>query len=248
MAGVISVGGLASGLDTNSIVDQLVALERRPITLLEQQIGTVQKTRTSFATLESKLGALRTAADRLNTVGEVLAGVASSSDERVVTAAAGTGASRGTLTLTVSQLAQGSVASATTGVAATTDAVATGPGTFSFQVGAGAVRSVDLTAGTTLDGLVSAINDLGAFGTAFPRHSYRAPGAYTVAVTVTDDHGGVGSAGRPGITPRSWSVDAACLTALPASFWPSRTAYSPIILAIVSPPRLRCRRDSVRTI
>src|SRR5439155_21667136 len=122
MAGVISVGGLATGLDTNKIIDQLVQLEHRPIDILEQQVTAVQATATSFGPLEAKLGALRAAADALNTVPEVLAGKASSSDESVATAAAGTGASRGSLTLTVAQLAQGSVAAATTGVTALTDA------------------------------------------------------------------------------------------------------------------------------
>jgi flagellar hook-associated protein 2 len=44
--------------------------------------------------------------------------------------------------------------------------VATGPGIFSFQVGAGAVQSVALTAATTLDQLVAAVNGLDAGVTA----------------------------------------------------------------------------------
>src|SRR6185295_13309956 len=100
MAGVINVGGLATGLDTNSIITQLVALERQPITLLQQQITDVQATQGSFNTLGAKLAALGKAADALNTVPEVLAGSASSSDEHVLGAVAGSGASRGTLSLT----------------------------------------------------------------------------------------------------------------------------------------------------
>lgn len=162
MAGTIQVGGLATGLDTNSIIDQLVKLEQRPVDLLSQQLDQVRASQTSFGTFGGKLGALRAAADALNTTAEVLVGKASSSNETVVTAAAGTGASRGTVTLAVTQLARGSVASATTGLPAASSTVATGAGTFAFQVGSGDVQSVDLTDTTTLEGLVGAINDLDA--------------------------------------------------------------------------------------
>jgi flagellar hook-associated protein 2 len=162
MPGTIQVGGLATGLDTNSIIDQLVKLEQRPVDLLSQQLDGVRASQASFGTFGGKLGALRAAADALNTTAEVLVGKASSSNETVVTAAAGTGASRGTVTLDVTQLARGSVASATTGLPAASSTVATGAGTFSFQVGSGDVQSVQLTDTTTLEGLVSAINDLDA--------------------------------------------------------------------------------------
>src|SRR5437763_1693898 len=68
-------------------------------------------------------------------------------------------------------------------------------------------------------------------------------GLPTASVVMTGS--GAGSAGRPGMTPRSCSVDAACLTALPASFWPSRTAYSPIILASPTWPDIRWRPFSI---
>ena len=34
----ITIGGIASGLDTNGIIDQLVALEQRPIQLLQLRV------------------------------------------------------------------------------------------------------------------------------------------------------------------------------------------------------------------
>jgi flagellar hook-associated protein 2 len=160
--GVIQVGGLATGLDTNNIIDQLVALEQRPITLLQQQQSDVAATQTSFGTLRTKLSALQSAADALNTLGEVLVGTAASSDPTVVTVAAGQGAARGTVTIDVSQLARGSVAGASTGVSSAGSTIATGDGVFSFQVGSGQVQSVNVTAGTTLQDLANAINGLGA--------------------------------------------------------------------------------------
>src|SRR5262245_43098032 len=99
MAGVIQVGGLATGLDTNKIIDQLVQLERRPIDLLQQQQASLEDSRDAFATFGGKLATLQGAAAALDTVDEVLAGKASSSNETAVTAVAGSGASRGSVSI-----------------------------------------------------------------------------------------------------------------------------------------------------
>jgi len=166
MAGLITVGGLATGLDTNSIIDQLVALEKRPVQLLGIEVQDVQATQTSINTLGSKLATLRSAAHALATTDGVLVRAATSSDTDVLAAAAGAGAQPGSVTLTATQLARGSVAGATVGVPAATSTVASGPGTFQFQVGSGTVQSVNVDATTTLQGLVSSINALDAGVTA----------------------------------------------------------------------------------
>src|SRR5262245_25897840 len=162
MAGVISVGGLATGLDTNSIIDKLVALERRPLDLLDKQIAAIQATKSSVASVQSKLATLRGAAQALGTTDGVLIRTAKSSDDSVVSAVAGAGAARGAIDITVSRLARGSVAGATVGVASATATVASGTGTFQFQVGSGAVQSVAVDGTTTLQGLADSINALGA--------------------------------------------------------------------------------------
>jgi flagellar hook-associated protein 2 len=164
--GVINVGGLATGLDTNKIIDQLVALEQRPVLLLQQEQTDVQSTRTSVATVNTKLATLKTASDALDTAVGVLVRKATSSDETVATAAAGSGAQRGSLTISVTRLASGSVAGGTVGVSSATHTVAAGTGTFQFQVGSGDVQSVAIDATTTLQDLAGAINDLGAGVTA----------------------------------------------------------------------------------
>jgi flagellar hook-associated protein 2 len=166
MAGVISVGGLATGLDTNSIIDKLVALERRPVDLLEQQIAAIQATKSSVSSVQSKLATLRGAAQALGTTDDVLIRTAKSSDESAVSAVAGAGAARGAVEITVGRLARGSVAGATVGVASATATVAGGAGTFEFQVGSGAVQSVAVDGTTTLQGLADSINALGAGVTA----------------------------------------------------------------------------------
>jgi flagellar hook-associated protein 2 len=158
MAGVIQVGGLATGLDTNKIIDQLVQLERRPIDLLQQQESDIQDSQTAFATFAGKLATLRSAAEALDTADDFLAGKASSSNDAAVSAVAGSGASRGTVTVDVTQLARGSVAGSSTGLASASATVATGDGVFKFQVGSGAVQTVAVSSTTTLADLVTAIN------------------------------------------------------------------------------------------
>ena len=166
MAGLITVGGLATGIDTNSIIDKLVALEKRPVALLGVEVQDVQATQTSINTLGGKLSTLRSAAHALGTTDGVLVRAATSSDTDVLAAAAGAGAQPGSVVLTITQLARGSVAGATVGVASATSTVASGPGTFQFQVGSGTVKSVNVDATTTLQGLATAINALDAGVTA----------------------------------------------------------------------------------
>jgi len=166
MAATITVGGLATGLDTNSIIDQLVKIEHQPVDLLTQQQSETQANQNSIATLGQKLAALKAAADALRTPDDVLVRQASSSDDNVVTAAAGGGAPRGTTTLTITQLAHGSVAGATIGLASTDALVAAGAGTFQFQSGSGDVQSIAVDGTTTLQQLVNAINDTKAGVTA----------------------------------------------------------------------------------
>ncbi len=166
MAGLISIGGLVTGLDTNTMIDSLVALERRPLDQLGKEIDAASVTKSALASLQAKFLAFKTAADGLKTAGGVLVRKASSSDSTVLSAAAGEGAQRGTATITVSQLARASVAGSTVGKTAATDTIAAGAGTFRFQVGSGDVQTVNIDGTTTLQDLANAINDLDAGVTA----------------------------------------------------------------------------------
>jgi flagellar hook-associated protein 2 len=162
MAGLISVGGLATGLDTNKIIEQLLALERRPVAALEADVQALKATQSAVTTVGSALTALRDAAEGLRTASGVLAHAATSSAEGVLTVAAGAGAAKGSLTMTVTQLARASTALGAVGVGSATATVATGAGQLQFQVGAGDVQTVDVDATTTLEGLAASINELDA--------------------------------------------------------------------------------------
>src|SRR5712691_10955640 len=101
----ITVGGLATGLDTNKIIDQLVALERRPIDLLETERSSAKAKELALQTFNTKVLAFLSAVDELRDANDVLLRKASSSNEDVVGATASAGATAGTTTITVGALA-----------------------------------------------------------------------------------------------------------------------------------------------
>lgn len=63
--GTLSSAGVGSGLDVNSIVSQLMALERRPLELLQQDKSKLDAQLSAFGRLQSSLGALGDAARKL---------------------------------------------------------------------------------------------------------------------------------------------------------------------------------------
>jgi flagellar hook-associated protein 2 len=65
MASGISFGGLASGLDTNSIVDQLMALERQPQNRLKLRQGQIDAHKSALNDVATRLKNLRIAAQDL---------------------------------------------------------------------------------------------------------------------------------------------------------------------------------------
>ena len=159
----ITIGGLATGLDTNSIVDQLVRLERRrSVDLLSIDQLDQQAKQSALATFGTKLADLMAAIDKLRDPANALARTATSSDSTVIGATAGSGALVGSTDITVSKLARNAIAVSANGLTSSTATVASGSGSFSFRIGTGETQTVAVDATTTLEGLASQINALGA--------------------------------------------------------------------------------------
>lgn len=59
MSGLITAGGLITGLDTNNLIAQLVAIDRQPITRVRQRITALETQRTAVRDLRSQLLTLR---------------------------------------------------------------------------------------------------------------------------------------------------------------------------------------------
>jgi len=101
----MSVGGLASGLDTNSIISQLTALEQAKVTREVKKQDTAKSTLEKFKELESKLLSLQTKAKGLELPKDFNMFKSSSNYEDYATVTGGEGATSGQYDLVVYQLA-----------------------------------------------------------------------------------------------------------------------------------------------
>lgn len=102
----LSSPGIGSGLNVTSIVRQLVALERRPIELLQAQASTIQTRLSSFGLLQSYATNVRDIADKLSKPDFWTATAATSSDSTAVAVTSTTTAAAGSYVVEVSQLAK----------------------------------------------------------------------------------------------------------------------------------------------
>src|SRR5437588_5576309 len=126
MASTSSVDGLVSGLDTTTIISQLMAIEKQPQDALKTKQSDANTMVAVYQALNTKFAALQSAAQTISRVADWKAMKASSSSTNV-TATATSAASTGALSFTVENLSRaGSVASTGT-VVSTSVVVANGP-------------------------------------------------------------------------------------------------------------------------
>ena len=113
MSSVNSISGLASGLDWTSLISQMMAVEREPETLLENQKATLSSQNTEWTTINTDLAAFQTSASTLSTLDDFNLYTANASATGTTTNvsnlasfAVGTNASPGSYSLTINSLAQ----------------------------------------------------------------------------------------------------------------------------------------------
>lgn len=112
----ISSPGIGSGLDVQSIVSQLVELERVPIKQLQTQAATLQTRLSLYGNIKSQISALGDAASKLSSSTVWKEVTASSSNSAAVSVIASAGTIAGNYSIEVQQLAraQSTVSSAVT--------------------------------------------------------------------------------------------------------------------------------------
>lgn len=154
---MISAPGIGSGLDVRSIVDQLMAIERRPLDQLESDKRGVEAQLSTLGQLKSSLTSFQSALSDLKTVNAFEVYKAESSDEAAFTATANSNAAIGLTDIQVMALAEahkmGSLAIAdtdTTTLGGTGDQITLTVNGNAFTVDAG---------GKTLSAIRDAIND-----------------------------------------------------------------------------------------
>lgn len=147
----ISSPGIGSNLDVNSIVTQLMQVERRPLTVLNTKEASYQAQLSAYGSLKGGLSAFQTAVRGLSDLSKYNAFKATSSDSAVASSSASSIAAAGSHSLNVSQLAQSQKLVAA-GQASATAAIGTGVSTtltFDFgTVSGGALTAYDPALGT----------------------------------------------------------------------------------------------------
>ncbi len=104
MSGITSTTGLISGIDTGALIQQLISIDSRPKTLIQQRIISLQAEQAAFIDLSGRLNSIKTAASSLRTSKKFESAAATSSNPDALTATAKAGASPASYTFVVDRL------------------------------------------------------------------------------------------------------------------------------------------------
>ncbi|MFA5984410.1 MAG: flagellar filament capping protein FliD [Methylococcaceae bacterium] len=159
MAGITTTTGLGSGIDINSLVQQLVTSEGQPqFNAINSRISAVQTKLSGLGSLSSALSTFQTAVQKLKSGDIFQANTATSSDETIAKVTAGTGSVSGAHTLEVQSLAK--VQNSITTAEFTDFKEVVGTGTLTFAVGSKTPFSITLdSSNNTLEKVRDAINN-----------------------------------------------------------------------------------------
>lgn len=151
----VAFSGLSSGLDTGSIVSQLVELKRAPIYRLEERKKGFQNQISALGTLKSKLLDFQSALQAIDSASEFSSLSATSADEDYLKVRASTDAAAGSYEIEILNLAEAQK-SASQGYDSVEDSV--GSGIISFTVN-GETTDLNLTGFNSLESLKDLINN-----------------------------------------------------------------------------------------
>jgi len=156
MAGTTAVSGLVSGMSTDTIITQLMAIAKKPQDRLKTQLTNVQSEQTAWQTINAKVLALQTMVYSISKTSSFLAKKGASSDDTIATATASSSALPGIYDVKVSNRAQANQIASQTFDSLDADV---GNGTFGVTFGNGTSFSVNVNQdNNTLTGLKDSIN------------------------------------------------------------------------------------------
>ncbi len=148
--------GVGAGIDLQSMLTKLMDAERAPIKALDARITSTNTQISVYGTLNSKLDALKSAAETLQFPSRLSAVTATSSDTAVLSASAAYTAATGSYSLEVTQLAAAQKNVSMNYVAGTTFS----GGDINFTVGGVAATTISFDPGSyTLQEVATRIND-----------------------------------------------------------------------------------------
>ena len=158
--GTISSLGVGSGLELQSILEQLKEVDKQAITRKENDVAELEVQLNEFTVVNNKLLSMKSTALDLSLSSTFLTRTVTSSSESAFTATVADGTAAQSTGVTVGRIATKSTW-LSAGKAAATSSVNTtlASQNFSYQVGGGDLVTVTVPVGTTLNGLVGLINN-----------------------------------------------------------------------------------------
>jgi flagellar hook-associated protein 2 len=169
--------GVGSGLDLNTIVTKLVALERQPLTTMQSKASQLQTQVSSFGQISSLMNGVQTAANALTNPLLWSGSTVASSDTSTVSVSAASNVATGNYAVTVQALASSQTLASATAFADST--VLPGSGTLTLQLGSwdtgqanfspksgSSAVDISIASTDTLSNVVDKINGAGAGVTA----------------------------------------------------------------------------------
>ena len=113
MSSMSSISGLASGLDWQGLISQMMAVERQPETLMDDQITTLQNQQSTWKQINTDLSALQTASEALSSSDDwnvyktnaTVSGDTTNPVSDLLSSAAGSNATQGTYKININNLA-----------------------------------------------------------------------------------------------------------------------------------------------
>jgi flagellar hook-associated protein 2 len=151
----ISVSGLISGLDTDSIISELLTVQQQPILNLQEREADYQVQLSAYGSLQSTLSSLKSAAEAIEEASDFTAFTATSGDTDLFDASASESATPGSHKITVTQLAEAHKLKSTS----FSNGEEVGEGTMHLKVGSGSTVDIVVAASDTIDQVAQAIND-----------------------------------------------------------------------------------------
>ncbi len=153
----ITAAGVGSGLDIESIISQLMAVERQPLDALARRESEYQAQLSAYGRLNSAVSTFQDAMKDLSTLDKFRTFTSTSTDESVLTVAADSSAAAGLYAVQIDRLAQNHKQGSAEFLDTDTFGGAAGDA-LTLTVGADAL-TVDLSTAKTLAELRDAIND-----------------------------------------------------------------------------------------
>ncbi len=171
MSSNLRIGGLVSGLDVDSIVEDMMRIERAPVDRLEQEKQVLQWQQEDYREINTSLRSFRDTVFNMKLQSVYQAKTASSSNEDAVEATVTGSAVPGMYTVTVTQLAEGVLKGSQAALTDETDAegntktlaeqFTTLSGSISFTL-EGSEGSQDFTFDTATDSIYTVVSEINA--------------------------------------------------------------------------------------